>query len=110
MSSTSTQPTTSSDTSTPTPTGFEDPSNVGKGGSTDFFGFLIAFVALVLVFVVCGLGSRRRFVARRRAILTSADMDPWAFAPPVHQTEPKYWEPSLVPGGDEWSAIMVGTA
>lgn len=35
-----------------------------------------------------------------------ADVDRWAFAPPVRQEQPKYWEPSLVPGGGDWSTTM----
>jgi len=74
------------------------------GGNTDFFGFLIAFAALLIVLMGCGMGSRRRFVARRRAML--AEVDPWAFVPPTRQPEPKYWEPPLTKGGDDWTMIM----
>jgi hypothetical protein len=98
MSSTSTIP----DPSIPTHT---DSSNNNGGGTVDFFGFVVAFVALLLVFVVCGLASRRRFVARQRAILA----DPWAFVAPVRQKEPKYWELSVAPGGSYWRATMVSS-
>ena len=101
MSSASPSPTTSSLADTPTST----PKT--NGGSTiNFFGFLIAVVAVMVILMVCGLGSRRRFVARRRAML--ADLDPWVYTMPVRQTEPKYWEPSLVSSrAGDWSIIMV---
>lgn len=59
-------------------------------GASYFFGFLITFVVLLLIFVGCGVVSRRRFAARRRARF-EWDMEPWAeriggdvgYVPPV---------------------------
>lgn len=45
-------------------------------GASYFFGFLITFVVLLLVFVGCGVLSRRRFIARRRRRF-DWDMEPW---------------------------------
>ncbi|KDR80211.1 hypothetical protein GALMADRAFT_242504 [Galerina marginata CBS 339.88] len=45
-------------------------------GANYFFGFLITFVVLLLVFVGCGIGSRRRYLARRQAAFLGG-MDPW---------------------------------
>jgi len=45
-------------------------------GASYFFGFLITFVVLLLVFVGCGVLSRRRFIARRRSRF-DWDMEPW---------------------------------
>jgi hypothetical protein len=46
-------------------------------GASYFFGFLITFVVLLLIFVGCGVVSRRRFSARQRARF-EWDMEPWA--------------------------------
>lgn len=46
-------------------------------GASYFFGFLITFVVLLLIFVGCGVVSRRRFSARARARF-EWDMEPWA--------------------------------
>jgi len=46
-------------------------------GANYFFGFLITFVVLLLVFVGCGIGSRRRYLARREAMFVD-NMEPWA--------------------------------
>jgi hypothetical protein len=59
-------------------------------GASYFFGFLITFVVLLLLFVGCGVVSRRRFAARRRAHF-EFNMQPWAervggdvgYVPPV---------------------------
>ncbi|KAF8182069.1 hypothetical protein BJ912DRAFT_978975 [Pholiota molesta] len=45
-------------------------------GANYFFGFLITFVVLLLIFVGCGIGSRRRFLARRQDGLFSG-LDAW---------------------------------
>ena len=76
-------------------------------GANYFFGFLITFVALLLLFVGCGVGSRRR--SRRRGLMAAAD-DPWGdgFSPQsrVAQPEPQFWEPSFTRGGDDWATMM----
>ena len=46
-------------------------------GANYFFGFLITFIVLLVLFVACGVGSRRRFVARRDATMM-AQLEPWA--------------------------------
>ena len=59
-------------------------------GASYFFGFLITFVVLLLIFVGCGVISRRRFSARQRARF-EWNMEPWAertregigYVPPV---------------------------
>jgi len=69
------------------------PSNSGgntQRGASYFFGFLITFVVLLLIFVGCGVVSRRRFSARQRARF-EWNMEPWAertregvgYVPPV---------------------------
>ncbi len=45
-------------------------------GASYFFGFLITFVVLLVIFVGCGILSRRRFLARRRRRF-DWDMEPW---------------------------------
>jgi len=62
----------------------------GQRGASYFFGFLITFVVLLLIFVGCGVVSRRRFSARQRARF-EWNMEPWAertgegvgYVPPV---------------------------
>ena len=77
--------TSTSTSTTPNPTnplpGVSDSGNSGSGqrGANYFFGFLITFVVLLLIFVGCGIGSRRRFLARRNAALF-AGLDPWGAA------------------------------
>lgn len=69
------------------------PNNSGgstQHGASYFFGFLITFVVLLLIFVGCGVVSRRRFSARQRARF-EWNMQPWAermeegvgYVPPV---------------------------
>ncbi|TFK73355.1 hypothetical protein BDN72DRAFT_956562 [Pluteus cervinus] len=95
----------------PSQTTSPDNSNGGNSsmqrGANYFFGFLITFVALLLLFVGCGIGSRRR--SRRRGLMASAD-DPWGdgFTPQsrVTQPEPDFWEPSFTKGGDDWGTMM----
>jgi len=69
------------------------PNNSGAStqhGASYFFGFLITFVVLLLIFVGCGVVSRRRFSARQRARF-EWNMQPWAermeegvgYVPPV---------------------------
>lgn len=80
-------------------------------GANYFFGFLITFVALLLIFVGCGVGSRRRTAARRRAMMLNG-MDGWGdgTGAGITQTEPSFWEPKFADGGDRWDAIMVSHA
>ncbi|PPQ84135.1 hypothetical protein CVT25_003346 [Psilocybe cyanescens] len=60
--------------STPTPSVSPNPTNpdgmddggLQQRGANYFFGFLITFVVLLLVFVACGIGSRRRLLAGRQ--------------------------------------------
>ncbi|KAF9447740.1 hypothetical protein P691DRAFT_775901 [Macrolepiota fuliginosa MF-IS2] len=66
--------------STPEPTttiGFTSDDTGGmQRGVGYFFGFLITFVVLLLIFVGCGVVSRRRFAASRQARF-EWDMEPW---------------------------------
>lgn len=85
-------------------------------GANYFFGFLITFVALLLIFLGCGVGSRQRAAARRRAMLMSG-LDAWATEDGaeggsginglggrvaigfggVRLVEPKMWEADVAP-------------
>ncbi|KXN85834.1 hypothetical protein AN958_10720 [Leucoagaricus sp. SymC.cos] len=86
-------PTLTTALSDPTPDPGGSPDGGGGGmqrGASYFFGFLITFVVLLLIFVSCGVVSRRRFSARQRARF-EWDMEPWAermgggvgYVPPV---------------------------
>lgn len=81
--------------STPTSTadaGGGDDGSLAQRGANYFFGFLITFVVLLLVFVGCGIGTRRRYLARRQAALFG-NLDPWGSPyPTVEQKEPLLYE------------------
>jgi hypothetical protein len=82
-----------------------DESN-SRPGANYFFGFLVTFIVLLLIFIGCGFGTRRR-MARRRAMF-AGEAGPWVgMGSNVAQKEPVFWEPHLVKGGDMWSSIMV---
>ncbi|KAF8155982.1 hypothetical protein B0H34DRAFT_799065 [Crassisporium funariophilum] len=114
------KPSTMSSTALPTGT-FSLPEPVSTQGSTDsggggggpqrganyFFGFLITFVVLLLVFVACGVGSRRRFAARRQALFHGS-LEPWgALRADVEQKRPTMYERQLVVvGEDKWGGVM----
>ncbi|RDB27906.1 hypothetical protein Hypma_002187 [Hypsizygus marmoreus] len=108
ISSTPTTTTTSASDSS-LPTAETDGADMQKGASY-FFGFLVTFVVLLLLFVVCGLASRRRFIARRRAMLDMGVTDPWLMgyraADDVGRVEPILLEPHLEKGGEMWCTMM----
>lgn len=82
---------------------------MGQRGANYFFGFLITFVVLFLIFVGCGIGSRRRFLAEQReGSLTDAWGIPRSDA---EQKRPEFYEYTLgVPVKvDQWEYIMVST-
>ncbi|KAG6915229.1 hypothetical protein DXG01_012648 [Tephrocybe rancida] len=70
MSIPSPTPTTTSDPSLPS---LDPVSTSGGGGQSAnyFFGFLITFAVLLVVFIVAGIFSRRRVQARRAAALAA---------------------------------------
>lgn len=88
-----------------------DSGGLGSRGANYFFGFLITFVVLLLIFIGCGIGSRRRFVARRNAMLVGA-YEPWG---PLSkdgshfQTQPELYEKLVVDPviEDQWRYTMV---
>ena len=67
---------TESPTFTSLPPDSDDNGGMARGANY-FFGFLITFIVLLVLFVACGVGSRRRFVARRDAAMM-AQLEPWA--------------------------------
>ncbi|KAF4564623.1 hypothetical protein EYR40_010790 [Pleurotus pulmonarius] len=97
------------ETVSPTPATTTTPSpGVDNGGmqkgANYFFGFLIAFIALLLVFVGCGVGTRRRFMMRRGV------MGDWAgpaslYSESAPQKEPMFVESWLEKGGDRWESM-----
>ncbi|KAF8888522.1 hypothetical protein BD779DRAFT_1800155 [Infundibulicybe gibba] len=101
---TSSSPTTLADTTQTASTGT---SPATQRGANYFFGFLITFVALLLIFVGCGVSSRRRFAARRRAVLAAAA------ARPADDGKPRVWDVWVPPEkaahlwerGPDWDKI-----
>jgi len=100
-------PATPSSSSQPPPPTSND-SGAMQRGANYFFGFLITFVALLLIFVGYGVGTRRRFAARRRAAW-AANFGPWGDGEGsmTDQPQPAFWEPFLTTGGDKWSTMLV---
>ena len=98
-------PTTPS--SSPTEVGGESTGGTPRGANY-FFGFLITFVGLLIIFIICGIGSRRR-LARRRGL--NDTLEPLGRFRKLEGGEerPQFYEPPLVVGEDRWSSLMVRT-
>jgi len=81
-----------------------DDGNSGQRGANYFFGFLITFIVLLLVFVGFGVGSRRRFIARVRA----QNAQIWAQLGLDRELEPPmfYEEQIVLPSGSEWKYLL----
>lgn len=77
-------------------------------GANYFFGFLITFVGLLIIFIICGIGSRRR-LARRRVLNGTLEPSGRLRKFEGGETRPRFYEPSLVVGEDRWSSLMVRT-
>jgi hypothetical protein len=94
----------------PTDAGGESTENTPHGANY-FFGFLITFVGLLIIFIICGIGSRRRFarVARRRGL--DGAFEPLGCFRKLEggESPPQFYDPSLVVGEDTWSSLMVTT-
>jgi hypothetical protein len=99
--------TTAFSSPSPTDTGGDSSGGTPRGANY-FFGFLITFVGLLIIFIVCGIGSRRR-LARRR-VLNDA-FEPLGRFKGLEGGEkcPEFYEPPLVVGEDKWSSLMVKT-
>lgn len=97
-------------TAFPSPTdGGDEPTGTTGGtprGANYFFGFLITFVGLLIIFIVCGIGSRRR-LARRRGLTDT--LEPLGRYKKLEGGEkrPEFYEPPFVVGEDRWSSLMV---
>src|ERR1700722_18170287 len=96
--------TTPPPTATPSsPPSINNGSNAMSSGANYFFGFLITFVVLLLIFVACGIGSRRFFYSRRTLFVN--DVTDWA----TQTTQPTFWEAWLKEGGPNWNTMAVST-
>lgn len=107
MSSTITPTFTAPPSDSPSPT---NGGNSGGGssmqrGANYFFGFLITFVVLLLLFIGCGIGSRRRF-ARRRALFL-ATLDPQCMPKEMLPPRPSFFETPFVAsdGKSSWDNL-----
>jgi hypothetical protein len=72
-------------------------------GANYFFGFLITFVVLLLIFVACGIGSRRFFYSRRTLFVNDVTDRS------TQTTQPTFWEAWLKEGGPNWNNMAVST-
>ncbi|KAH7928615.1 hypothetical protein BV22DRAFT_1126424 [Leucogyrophana mollusca] len=97
---------TSTTTPSPSPSASQSSSNSNMASANYFFGFVITFVVLLLVFVACGIGSRRRFAF----IGTAWDRNAERSRRTVEKPCPSFWETWLKPtdnfGSGDWSAIQ----
>ena len=93
--------------SSPTDTGDESTGGTPRGANY-FFGFLITFVGLLIIFIICGIGSRRR-LARRRGLNDA--LEPLGRFRTLEggETRPEFYERTLVVGEDRWISLMVRT-
>jgi hypothetical protein len=85
--------------------------NVGTPhGANYFFGFLLTFIGLLIVFILCGLGSRRRFAIRRERELNGA-FEPGQFSNGKLEggETPQFFEQPFVIGEERWSSLMVNS-
>jgi hypothetical protein len=118
--SSSTSFTFSQGTQVPLPSFSSPPpnNNDGGGGSSTmtqganyFFGFLITFVVLLLVFVACGVGSRRRYLYSRRAVLMQDELEWGSSRRTARLPPPVFWDAWLDKGATDddphWSSILV---
>ena len=93
----------------PSPTDSSASSSGGsQHGSNYFFGFLITFVGLLMIFIAFGIGSRRRFAARREARLNG----PWESLRhfpngKLEENPPHLYEQPFVMGEDKLQSLMV---
>ncbi|KAJ7924861.1 hypothetical protein B0H13DRAFT_2314944 [Mycena leptocephala] len=85
--------TTSTDTSLPSASSSlpTPPPNQLASGANYFFGFLIAFIAFLFVFLSLGLLARRRRMRLMRDFMLYGPDD--SDLPNILQTEPVMWEP-----------------
>jgi hypothetical protein len=93
--------------SSPTDAGGESTTGTPHGANY-FYGFLITFVGLLVIFIICGIGSRRR-LARRRGLNDA--LEPLGRFGKLEggESRPLFYEPPLVAGEDRWSSLMVRT-
>ena len=89
----------------PTDAGGE-PTGGAPHGANYFFGFLITFVGLLIIFIICGIGSRRRLARTRRLNDTLEPLGHWRKLE-GEETRPQFYEPPLVIGKDRWNSLMV---
>ncbi|KAJ7251475.1 hypothetical protein B0H12DRAFT_1324040 [Mycena haematopus] len=98
----STMSSTVSSTATDASETGSSPPSIGSG-TNYFFGFLIAFIAFLFVFLSLGLLARRRRLRIMRDFLLYGDDD----SPNITQTEPLMWQPMYTMAeGQLWSDIM----
>ncbi|KAK0203743.1 hypothetical protein DFS33DRAFT_827741 [Desarmillaria ectypa] len=98
-------------TASPTNSSIATDSGSMSKGANYFFGFLITFVAILFVFIGCGIATRRRYQRRRGIIFNLDDLQamPGLFGSPQQLIgeKPIMWEPWVVKHDDySWSTIQ----
>jgi len=112
MSSTTTgtpTPGTSTTDASPSSSSSLPPNSSGQlsNGTNYFFGFLIAFIAFLFVFLSLGLLARRRRMRLMADFLLYGPDSDDSHLPNITQTEPSMWQPTYEEAkGKQWSAIM----
>lgn len=87
----------------------DGPGLTGNAGNY-FYGFLVTFVGLLLIFVSCGINIRRRMRERRNLWLGfTVTMGETTFLPSdEEQEEPDFYEPKFVNNANpSWAEVMV---
>ncbi|KAJ7243936.1 hypothetical protein C8J57DRAFT_1525230 [Mycena rebaudengoi] len=99
--------TTTTTTTAPASTPTDPPSqNQLTSGTNYFFGFLIAFIAFLFIFLSLGVAGRRRRIRRRRDILLYGPDDDGG-ATRIPQTEPVMWQPQYANApSEQWGELM----
>ncbi|KAK0458951.1 uncharacterized protein EV420DRAFT_341436 [Desarmillaria tabescens] len=100
-----------SETASPTMSSIATDTGSMSKGANYFFGFLIAFVAILFVFIGCGMATRRRYQRRRGLIFNLDDLQgmPGLFGSRQQLVgeKPIMWEPWVVKHDDySWSTIQ----
>ncbi|KAF9051468.1 hypothetical protein BJ165DRAFT_1524405 [Panaeolus papilionaceus] len=94
-------------TTPPASDGGDDGAGSMNRGANYFFGFLITFVVLLLIFVGCGILSRRRLMVRRQAAL----LETWGAGDGDGLLKvPTMLEKPIVTSEPDWMFLMPLTA
>ncbi|KAF8814662.1 hypothetical protein BYT27DRAFT_7249710 [Phlegmacium glaucopus] len=94
-----------SSTASPSPTASSGEGDLDtQRGANYFFGFLIAFVGIIMILFVCGIGSRWRVASRREGVTNFRPFR--SISNDKSEGPPQFYECPFVIGEDKWSNLM----